>query len=107
MWRTCLRSSRMPCGPCNSVRWLRWHATKLHKMLWGEVRNRRGKEGRAMLPEDRLDALLPLYAENGRLQPDQPATTGLNGHDSLQPLLDAADRLTDLADAQPSPEFIA
>jgi hypothetical protein len=60
-----------------------------------------------MLPEDRLDALLSLHAENWRLQPDNPATNGLNGHDDLQPLLDVAERLTDLAGAQPSPEFIA
>src|SRR5260221_2102463 len=97
----------MPCGPCNSVRWPRWHATKLHKMRLGQARNRRGKEGRAMLPEDRLDALLSLHTENWRLQPDNPATNDLNGHDDLQPLLDVAERLTDLAGAQPSPEFIA
>jgi uncharacterized membrane protein YgcG len=60
-----------------------------------------------MLPEDRLDALLSHHSENGRVPPDQPATTDLNGHDSLQPLLDAADQLTDLASVQPSPEFIA
>jgi hypothetical protein len=61
-----------------------------------------------MQPEDRLDALLSLRAENERRQAEQPLANGLNGHDDgLRPLLDAADRLAELGGAQPAPDFAA
>ncbi|HEX6819903.1 MAG TPA: hypothetical protein VF120_16120, partial [Ktedonobacterales bacterium] len=68
-----------------------------------------------MQPEDKLDILLSLRVENGR-RTSQPPTnelneldelTMLNGHDGLQPLLDAADRLTELGSAEPSVDFTA
>jgi hypothetical protein len=61
-----------------------------------------------MHSEDRLDALLSSHGKNGRIQADQPAANGLNGHDEndgLQPLLDAADRLAELASVEPSSDF--
>lgn len=61
-----------------------------------------------MQPEDRLDALLSSRGLNGHLSADSPATNSLNGHSAgndLQPLLDAAKRLTALASATPSADF--
>jgi hypothetical protein len=63
-----------------------------------------------MQPEDRLDALLSSRGMNSHLHADQPAANSLNGHDAhdgLQPLLDAAGRLTALANVEPSSDFSA
>lgn len=59
----------------------------------------------AMLPEDRLDALLTLRVEHRSWQGDSPSPHGLNGDDGLGPLLVAAGRLADLGSADPSPTF--
>ena len=55
-----------------------------------------------MLPEDRLDALLSLHAENS---PGQPSANGYAEFADLQPLLDASARLEGLRNAEPTPEF--
>jgi len=66
-----------------------------------------------MHPEDRLDALLSLRVEHGRREAEPPATSGLHGQngydgiDGLQPLLDVADRLSELGSVEPSPDFAA
>ncbi len=55
-----------------------------------------------MQPEERLDALLSLHGTNGHLQ---PSANGRDEHDGLQPLLDAANRLAELAGTEPSADF--
>src|SRR5579872_447233 len=116
MSRTSWINSRTPSGRCNSVRWHRWRVTwetqNCQRITWRMVTTHCGKEGRAMQPEDRLDILLSLRGENGRRTSQPPANeldelTMLNGHDSLQPLVAAADRLAELGRAEPSADFTA
>src|SRR5690348_4206628 len=67
----------------------------------------RRKEGWAMLPEDRLDTLLPRHIQNDH-QHHEHMENGRDGREAyadLQPLLDASDRLTALSGAEPSPAF--
>ncbi len=60
-----------------------------------------------MLPEDRLDTLLPRHIQNDH-QHHEHMENGRDGREAyadLQPLLDASDRLTALSGAEPSPAF--
>jgi hypothetical protein len=60
-----------------------------------------------MLPEDRLDTLLPRHIQNDQ-QHHEHMENGRDGREAyadLQPLLDASDRLTALNGAEPSPDF--
>lgn len=60
-----------------------------------------------MLPEDRLDALLSFRVENRQGQTLPPFVGVPDERDGLQPLLDAADRVTELGKAEPSQDFVA
>src|SRR5689334_21195128 len=68
---------------------------------------RHGKEGKAMLPEDRLDALLALRVGARRGRNEQPSANGSGHGGDLQPLLDAADRVATFGDEEPSQAFAA
>ena len=60
-----------------------------------------------MLPEDRLDTLLPRHIQNDQ-EHHEHMENGRDGREAyvdLQPLLDASDRLTALSGAEPSPAF--
>ncbi|PWT78931.1 MAG: hypothetical protein C5B60_00430 [Chloroflexi bacterium] len=60
-----------------------------------------------MRPEERLDALLALGRGNWQRQADELQESGRNGHESLQPLLDAADRVAQLRWVEPASDFTA
>ncbi len=60
-----------------------------------------------MLPEDRLDALLSTRVEARQQRTEQPLDTGVDEHDSLQPLLDVADLVAELANEEPTQAFVA
>lgn len=60
-----------------------------------------------MLPEDRLDTLLSLHVERKPEPAESLSAHDLNGHNDLQPLLDVADRLANIGNAEPSPDFTA
>ena len=60
-----------------------------------------------MLPEDRLDTLLPRHIQNDQEHHEhmENGRDGREAYADLQPLLDASDRLTALSGAEPSPAF--
>jgi uncharacterized membrane protein YgcG len=60
-----------------------------------------------MEPEERLDTLLALQTSSNWRPVDAESTQSQNGHEGLQPLLDAADRVAQLSTAEPSPDFTA
>ncbi|HKW23957.1 MAG TPA: IPT/TIG domain-containing protein [Ktedonobacterales bacterium] len=60
-----------------------------------------------MLPEDRLDTLLSLRVAEQRGQSERLVDYDIREAGDLEPLLAAADRVTDLADEEPSEDFAA
>jgi hypothetical protein len=60
-----------------------------------------------MHPEERLDALLALGYGNWQRDADELPASGRNGHESLQPLLDAANRVAQLRWVEPGSDFTA
>lgn len=58
-----------------------------------------------MQPEDRLDALLSLRNEDTRRQSKPTFVPSSSDDEDLGPMLDAADRLADLGNAEPSADF--
>jgi uncharacterized membrane protein YgcG len=60
-----------------------------------------------MEPEERLDTLLALHTTSDWRDHGPSLVPSQNGHESLQPLLDAADRVADLRTAEPSTDFTA
>ncbi|HKT39536.1 MAG TPA: hypothetical protein VJR48_14265, partial [Ktedonobacterales bacterium] len=60
-----------------------------------------------MLPEDRLDTLLSLRVAMRRGRSEQSPTYGAGEAGAFQPLLDAADRVAELGDKEPSRDFVA
>jgi hypothetical protein len=60
-----------------------------------------------MLPEDRLDALLTLSVDAQRGRPERRSANGSGEVGDIQPLLDAADRVAELAREEPTEAFVA
>jgi IPT/TIG domain len=60
-----------------------------------------------MEPEEKLDTLLALPTSSDWRPVDADSTQSQNGHDGLQALLDAADRVAELSTAEPSLDFTA